>query len=166
MKTQIDNSTGFFWHAKQSQIYRTLKALEDAELITSHVEPQDDRPDRRVYTITDTGKADLETWLAEPEQDITQKKDTLLLKLFFAARGSFDPQMLIAQLRLQRKLYVQQLDHLETRSQEALVDKRDRHPEFHTDVLLWEATHRFGMMYSQMYVQWLDEVIQMLENHT
>ncbi len=60
----INASTGNFWHAKLSQIYTTLKRLEESGSVVSHVEPQAGRPDRRVFTITDSGRADLRAWAA------------------------------------------------------------------------------------------------------
>ena len=48
LKQTMDKSTGHFWHAKQSQIYTTLKKLEENGLLISHPEPQERRPDRRV----------------------------------------------------------------------------------------------------------------------
>ncbi|MCP4361467.1 MAG: PadR family transcriptional regulator, partial [Chloroflexi bacterium] len=59
IKQMIDVSTANFWHAKQSQIYTTLKKLEADNLAVSHVEAQEGRPDRRVYNITETGRVDL-----------------------------------------------------------------------------------------------------------
>ena len=63
LKQTMDKSTGHFWHAKQSQIYTTLKKLEEDGLVTSHPEPQESRPDRRVYTITESGEKALQEWL-------------------------------------------------------------------------------------------------------
>ena len=57
LKQVIDQSVQYFWQAKQSQIYRTLKALEEEGLVASQVEPQEGRPDRRVYAIKESGHA-------------------------------------------------------------------------------------------------------------
>ena len=37
-------------------------------------------------------------------------------------------------------------------------------PELALNAQLWEATRRFGEMYEEMYVRWLEETIQMVEN--
>ena len=49
LKQRIDLSTSHFWHAKLSQIYITLKSLEEEEYVVSEVHEQQERPDRRVY---------------------------------------------------------------------------------------------------------------------
>jgi PadR family transcriptional regulator AphA len=66
IKQLMDVSTSNFWHATQSQIYTTLKKLEKDKLVVSHVEPQEGRPDRRIYTIIAVGKVALNKWLAQP----------------------------------------------------------------------------------------------------
>ena len=81
LKQSMDTSTQNFWHAKQSQIYMTLKRLEQSGLVISEIEPQEGRPDRRVYTITDEGKTDLQKWLASPITTRDSRKELLLLKL-------------------------------------------------------------------------------------
>src|SRR5574340_215034 len=78
LKQVMDHSTAYFWHATQSQIYRTLKELEEARQVISSVEPHEGRPDPRVYTITETGRAELQGWLDHPLAEITPRKDELL----------------------------------------------------------------------------------------
>ena len=92
----MDSSTGHFWYAKLSQIYMTLKTLEGDGLLISEVQPQEDRPDRRVYTITEAGRAALRRWLAEPLTEVEPTKEPLLLKLFFSAQ--IDKDALLTQL--------------------------------------------------------------------
>lgn len=41
----------------------TLKSLEKAKEVKSEIENQDDKPDRKRYTITKTGIQDLRAWL-------------------------------------------------------------------------------------------------------
>ncbi len=43
LKQLMDVSTSNFWHAKQSQIYATLKKMEKDGLILSHIHPQESR---------------------------------------------------------------------------------------------------------------------------
>jgi PadR family transcriptional regulator AphA len=161
LKQCLGLSTMFFWQAPQSQIYRTLNELEKDGDIVSHIEAQQDRPDRRVYQITDQGKAAFTAWLAEPIQEISLHKDLLLLKVFFA--GSMDRQTLSAQLQFQKQLHVQQ-GRLYTQDIRSFIEQMiGQHPQLKRDAVAWEATLRFGEMYTQMYIQWLEETIATLE---
>ncbi|MGC8717210.1 MAG: PadR family transcriptional regulator [bacterium] len=45
-----------------SIIYRTLRAMEMEELVTSNWDIRDVGPARRVYTITEAGKSFLKSW--------------------------------------------------------------------------------------------------------
>ena len=63
---RFERSIGYFWSATHQQIYRTLRAMEDAGWV--HVTPvvQQGRPDKKVYTVADAGRAELARWIAEP----------------------------------------------------------------------------------------------------
>lgn len=162
LKQNLDNSTQFFWQAQQSQIYRTLKQLEDEGLVASQVEPQDDRPDRRVYELTDAGLADFRAWLTTPIADMSLHKDGFLLKLFFS--GGADRAELRAQLLLHRRLHGQQ-GALYNREIQAFIQRTvTEHPEMAQNAQLWEATRRFGERYTRMYVEWIDEVLALLDS--
>ena len=107
LKQFVDSSTKHFWYAQTSQIYRTLDTLEKEALLTSEIQEQEDRPDRRIYHITPMGRADLQTWLAEPMTEIAPTKDSLLVRLFFSAQ--LDKETVLTHLRLQRSLHQCQL---------------------------------------------------------
>ena len=74
-----------FWHADQSQVYRTLDRLEADGAISTRVIAQTGRPDRRVHSLTPEGWAELDAWLASPLEP-RLGKDPLLARIFFAAR--------------------------------------------------------------------------------
>jgi len=63
---RFDRTIVYFWAATHQQIYRTLRAMEDDGWV--HVTPvtQQGRPDKKVYTVSDAGRAELERWIAEP----------------------------------------------------------------------------------------------------
>lgn len=160
LKQTMDVSTANFWHAKQSQIYMTLKKLEAGNLVTSEIEPQEGRPNRRVYTITQAGRSDLQSWLSKPITQLEPHKETLLLQLFFSARQ--DEATLLTQLRLLRDLHQQQVKHYKIETK-AVVQDFAASTGLGKDALLWDATRRFGEQFEAMTVRWLDETIAMIE---
>src|SRR5438034_9618561 len=107
LKQKMDASTACFWHAETSQIYTTLKKLEAEELVVSELHPQTDRPDRRLYTITDAGREDLRAWLMQPITDLPPFKEGVLMKLFFSAQ--VEREALLTQLRLLRNQHERQI---------------------------------------------------------
>ncbi|RLC07318.1 MAG: PadR family transcriptional regulator [Deltaproteobacteria bacterium] len=162
LKQTMDKSTGHFWHAKQSQIYMTLKKLEEDGLITSHSEHQATRPDRRVYTISESGEKTLREWLSQPVTTLDTTKQLLLLKLFFS--GKLEKETILTQLRLLRNLHEQQVELYKTESPDFIKEITTFQPELKQDAHLWEATRRFGELYENMYIRWLDETIAMVED--
>ena len=157
LKQFMDVSTSNFWHAKQSQIYTTLKKMEKDELVVSHIEPQESRPNRRVYEITEAGREDLKNWTAQPLMKIEPRKEKLLLKLFFSAQ--LEPQAILTELHLQKRLHQEQLEKYQTDTKDVIA-QFSASEDMQEDAKFWEATRRFGEMYEEMYIQWLDETIE------
>jgi PadR family transcriptional regulator AphA len=70
-----------FWSAKHSQIYPLLAQLEQKGQVTFVHVPQSDKPDKKVYSLTEKGKEALREWIAMPTDDpIT--RDELSLKVY------------------------------------------------------------------------------------
>jgi len=161
LKQFVDSSTRHFWFAQTSQIYRTLDMLEKEGLLTSEIQEQDTRPDRRLYHITPTGRADLQTWLAELMIEISPAKDSLLVRLFFSAQ--LDKETVLTQLRLQRSLHQRQLSLYRNEIVALINESTQQRPELKRDALFWDVTRRNGELVEEAYVRWLDETIQRIE---
>ncbi len=161
LKQRMDSSTTHFWHAKLSQIYVTLKALEEEGLVESKLEEQTERPDKRNYQITEKGQSELSRWLALPDVSLSPKKETIILKLFFSAR--LERETLLTQLRLQRDLHRQQQAYYRDVTPRAIQAAGAEFAGLEKDALLWEATRKFGEDYEALYVRWLEDCIQLVE---
>ncbi|MBX3476957.1 MAG: PadR family transcriptional regulator [Brevundimonas sp.] len=62
----FDQSLGFFWTASHQQIYRDLKGLADLGLVAFERLEQDSRPDKKLYRLTQAGRAELHDWFEAP----------------------------------------------------------------------------------------------------
>jgi DNA-binding PadR family transcriptional regulator len=158
LKQFMDTSTSNFWHAKLSQIYITLKALEKEGLVTSDVQEQTSRPDRRVYTLTEQGTQELDKWLSDTNVELPQLKDPFLLKLFFCAR--VDKETLLTQLKLQRELHQNLLNDYQTETKATIQNVRENVPQLKQDALFWGLTLRSGELIEEATIRWLDEAIE------
>ena len=65
---RFDASIGYFWPASHQQIYKVLARMESDKLVEADLVTQDGRPDKKVYAITDDGRAELRDWLAKPSR--------------------------------------------------------------------------------------------------
>ncbi len=160
LKQMIDGSTAHFWHAHHSQIYTTLRQMERDGLVTSVYVKEESLPDRRVYTITQAGKEILDNWLSQSMTEVTQIKEDLLVRVFFSARRN--PQDVLAELRLQNQRHQEKLTtyrHIAEEMPHMYSDSDLQH-----DHKFWRATLELGIRYEEMYLGWLTDTIQTIEN--
>lgn len=157
IKQRIDRSTTHFWHAELSQIYVTLKELQKNEEVTSTLEEQSGRPDKRVYTITPKGRQDLHQWLEDSQVELSPKKELLILKIFFAAQ--LEPWQVRSQLQTALSLHRKQLEYYRHEAAESIRASGAEFPLLTQDVRMWEATRRFGEQYEELYVHWIEEML-------
>jgi DNA-binding PadR family transcriptional regulator len=87
LKKIFDHSIRHFWPADQSQIYRTLARLTEQGFVKMEKVPQEDRPDRKVYHITEAGKAELLRFLSGPPPQ-SEPRSAPLIQVFFAGQLS------------------------------------------------------------------------------
>ncbi len=162
LSTWMEASTDNFWHAKLSQIYTTLKKLEKEGLVVSHIEPQEGRPDRRVYTVTKAGQADFNGWLQTTLTEMPVKKDELLVKVFFGFPAG--KEIILTQLRLQLDLHRRKLAQYQAETPEMVQHIVDKMPDIAPHTRYWELTRQFGEAYEKLYVDWLENTIAIIEN--
>src|SRR5262245_7551057 len=77
------------------QVYVTLSRLEKAGLVASQRVGQADRPDRRVYELTDEGHARVVEWLADTSWPKPAPAEFHLKLVAAAAAGLADPVRLV-----------------------------------------------------------------------
>lgn len=162
LKSLMDESTGHFWHAYHSQIYTTLRKLEaDGLLESEEVESDEVKLNKRVYSVTESGRKELIDWQRESMTGMSPVKEDLLVRLFFS--GSRNKADTLSELMIQRQLHQQKLDVYNriADAQLILTDKAD--PVVIAEQPYWLMTLEFGKRYEQMYVQWLSECIAQIE---
>jgi PadR family transcriptional regulator, regulatory protein AphA len=87
LKKIFSSSVNYFWTASLSQIYRELAVLEKKGYVVSSIQEQDDRPDKRIYTLTEAGEKAFSDWLINfPDELVTPKRDEFSLRIFFGSR--------------------------------------------------------------------------------
>lgn len=79
----FSSGLGRVWYAGMSQVYALLKRLEAIGKVRSRTEIQDNRPARKVYSITPEGRKCFLTWVNEPVEKIRDLRLEFLAKLFF-----------------------------------------------------------------------------------
>jgi DNA-binding PadR family transcriptional regulator len=104
------------WDVKPAQIYTTLARLEESGLVREEAVGQEGGPERHIYAITPTGRAELRAWLTSSVERYDQR-DEFFLKLMLAlATGEADPARVI---QTQRAALYQELHAITTQRQRA-----------------------------------------------
>ncbi len=156
LKKSIDVSVAHFWPAVQSQIYRTLARMEQDKWLQVETVPQPPRPPRKVYSLTEAGRAELYRWLEEP-QPAAEVRLAWLIQVFFGGRLSDEKviALLEHQLSVQRAR-AQGFGAIPSETSEEMSEDDPRERFF------WLLTVDFGVAQAMSQVRWLEAVISSL----
>ena len=157
IKKRIDQSLSMFWDTGFGQIYPTLKVLEQQELVTSRTETGDHRPDRIIYSITETGRRELREWLKIPAAKENVRYE-ILLKLFFGKLLSLNEN--ITNIENFAYRYAEKQNMLQMYRQE--LSKVLQEDEDH---LYYYLTVLFGEKVFGAYLEWAEEAVQLLQEY-
>lgn len=80
-KQSTEGAFSFFVDISYGSIYPTLARLEKEGLVTCRSESQTGKPDKKVYSITETGKLEFFKTLASPPQQDKFKSEFLLVAM-------------------------------------------------------------------------------------
>ncbi|MEO1068649.1 MAG: PadR family transcriptional regulator [Cyanobacteria bacterium J06638_6] len=152
---RFEESVSCYWQASQQQIYRELSKMEPQGWVTYETVPQAGKPDKKIYSITDAGKAELTRWYAEPTEPTPIRED-LLVKVLAAPYVSVD--VLIQELQRRRQVHLEKL--IDYQAMEAAYQTMAEPPEIEQFRYL---TLRRGMRYEQDWIDWCDEVLDVLK---
>jgi DNA-binding PadR family transcriptional regulator len=78
----FQGTVGFLWSAPQSQIYPELRRMEAEGLVEAKVAPRGRRAQKRIYSVTDAGMAELRRW-ATDFMPLPAQRDPIVLKAAF-----------------------------------------------------------------------------------
>ncbi|MFJ7065839.1 PadR family transcriptional regulator [Streptomyces sp. NPDC101115] len=155
----FDVSVANFWAATPQQLYRELDRLSEAGLITARVVQQERRPNKRMFTLTESGLADLVAYTAHPPKP-TAVRDELLVQVQACDAG--DTAAVRAHVRERMEAARGKLARYE-RLRERMLDGRDE------DTYLREAdrvgpflTLLRGMAFEEENVRWSERALAVL----
>ncbi len=157
LKNVFSDTVRHFWSARLSQIYPTLKRLEQREMLRSRREPSPKGPDRKVYTVTEKGRAELLNWL-RGEPAVGTERFAYLAQLYFmdAIGDIHETRAFMTALREHHSRWLAQLRAIE---QDIVTNYGDA-PEYYSDAGFHQfATLRMGIHSLRSKVTWCDETL-------
>ena len=94
---RVEEEMRQIWHMGISNVYSALKRLEKAGQVVSTLNPQENRPPRKVYRITPSGRESFLNWVRRPVSTIRDMRVEFPAKLYFlCALGLEGAEELIA----------------------------------------------------------------------
>ena len=143
-----------FWNVNHSQIYPELKLLHKQKKIEYEVEISGNILEKKVYTITDTGKEDFISWLRGKYSIPPTSKDEFKLQLFFANELDLDSRIELIEHHLQQ--HRDRLNHLINNRKRFEVIPSKNSDDFCDYLVLMGA-----IMREENICSWLEECIRL-----
>lgn len=141
------------------QIYRTLNQMEEKGWLTANIVHQDNKPNRKVYTVTDAGRKELQRWLAETPEP-PEIRQPFLIKVFLG--GFAEPGDLMEQLKVWREYHTDLLKRYEEECP-VLIEKYANLTGAVEDVRYWAITLDFGCRLANMVIEWCDATLAAIQ---
>jgi PadR family transcriptional regulator, regulatory protein AphA len=155
LKKIFDTSVRHFWPADQAQIYRTLGRLSDRGFAEQELVEQSDRPDRKVYHITEAGRQELRQWLLAP-LSFGENRSAPMVQVFFAGQLSDDEVLGIFERTAAMIRQVLAIYERIPQQMDAYSDYVQSAREF----TFWMMTLEIGILSAKTNLEYIEKTIQ------
>lgn len=152
------DSLRFFWKAQTSQIYRELQTLEKEKWVEKTFVPQQGKPDKNIYSITEEGRSELLRWLSDGDLGLTPRAPTLMKVFFLGERSREENIQYFRGLEAYYKMFLEGLEAVPAQigAYSAIIHAGEK-------ALYWEMTVEYGRRNMQMCMEWARHCITQLE---
>jgi Predicted transcriptional regulators len=152
------DSLNYFWDAKTSQIYRELQGLEEKGLVCKTVVPQSGKPDKNVYSITETGREELLRWLGNDDLGLRINTPILMKVFFLGQRSAGENIRYFEKVKESCERFLESLEpvpqYIDTYGD--MIGQQDQK-------LYWQMTVEYGRRCTEMQIEWAQDCIRRLE---
>lgn len=155
-------SLDFFWQGQTSQIYRELNVMEGSGYLASEYVMQTDKPNKRVYSITNEGRDEFIKWLSSPGADIDEAmkvRSAFLMRVFFA--GELNERQSIAMLKAFSEKCAEAIKGLDV-ANEAIENYGEAVGDIEK-AKYWGLVKMFGEIFYAAELEWAKKAIAFLE---
>ena len=159
LKSIFDTSVRHFWPADQAQIYRTLADLTEDGLASMQVVVQEDRPNRKLYSITEAGRDELHRWLSQPAL-LSDPRSPALVQVFFA--GQLSDEQLLAMFEGAAGEFRQVLERYAAVPQDIAAYTTEKVSP--REAFCWLLTLELGRRSMQAHLDWAESVIERIQS--
>jgi PadR family transcriptional regulator, regulatory protein AphA len=153
IRMMMNEVTSFFWKESDGQLYPALKSLMQNGYI-SQLETTTER-NKKVYEITEQGRALLREWLVEPAGS-AQVRSEFLLKVFLG--NELDKDKLVTHLERERQQLKEKVSRLS-----GLVKTLAENNGNPRVIECWDMTIELGLEVAETELRWCERHIHKLQ---
>lgn len=158
---EFKNTINFFWKASHQQIYKCLSELEKNQLVEHQLLQQTDKPDKKSYSITQTGRQELAEWVSQPSKQPVVRNELLVKLLSIETVGA---ETIIEELKRYLSVVNDQLEVYKKIEEEHYQCDPNMPPSlYYTSLYL---TLRKGIIWAKSEMEWINESISLLSEKT
>ncbi|SHM32824.1 DNA-binding transcriptional regulator, PadR family [Anaerosporobacter mobilis DSM 15930] len=159
----FSDSLSFFWTATTSQVYRELTTMERDGWVTSEVEVQFSKPNKKIYSITKVGKQELQDWLTNPniEQDNPSERNPMLMKVFFGAEVS--KEIMMDYMAKTKEYYEGKLKELHQAKEIIAYNDVESSKD---KILYWRLCESYGEYCCKAILEWIEEAVHSIKEES
>lgn len=154
------DSLNFFWKAQTSQIYRELQTLEKKKWVEKTFVPQQGKPDKNIYSITEKGRCELLRWLSDGDLGLNPRTPILMKVFFMGEQNREDNICYFEELKAYCRMILKSLETVPEQigAYCTFLDAGEK-------ALYWEMTVEYGRRNMQMCMEWAQHCIDQLERN-
>ncbi len=96
LRRELETELGPAWAVNYGQIYSTLERLvRDGLVVQSETVSSSEAPDRKLYTVTPAGRAELRRWFLTPVSGSATGRDELYAKVVLGLSSDIDVEQVV-----------------------------------------------------------------------
>ena len=158
VKRVMQDSPFLYWSGNNNQIYKALMRLLENGFVTNEIQYQESAPNKKIYSITESGMSELLRWVMSEEPEVPEFKKTFLIQLSWA--GCLETEKVEELLARYEKIMTQQLAmRREEKCREKNFPNRSKQEHF-----MWEMIYDNFVMMCEAELCWIQSFREGLEH--
>jgi PadR family transcriptional regulator, regulatory protein AphA len=137
----LEENLGRIWTLGRSQTYALLSRMEQAGLVAHYRQAQENRPDRKNFSLTSAGRKIFQTWVKAPVEHIRDLRLEFLAKIYFLEKD--DRKSVKKLIEGQQEVCREKLSRMEERKRAAPTG-------------LERLTYDFRLSQARAALEWLE----------
>ena len=160
MKKELENVIQFFWEADISRIYRSLNDMKSKGWVEFETIVQEDSPNKKVYSLTEAGRQELQNWLREPGKQMGTH-NPFLAQLHFSDAITAEEQLYVLEEHL--KTLREAVTLLQSRAQNQNMPVPLPEDALQKGVDRAQFSLEYGIRRYQFELEWTENIIRVLK---